>query len=320
MDEAFEVLLVMFDNAPLIVAAVVGVVALIVGGPLAFGYLRANKDIARRVSGDAVALAGGAGAFDPGATRRAKAFSAITDYFQNDLAKRNAGELKVLRKQLIQAGFFDVKAPAWFFAARVILAALFGVAAPFVTPFAYPEATLSIVALSAVMAAITGYVFPTFYLSKRIQRRQSDIRSGFPDFMDLMVVCSEAGLSIEAAIDRVSGELQQSCPALADNLYLTSLEVRAGRTMSAGVAQFAERIGMDEARSLATLLQQSEELGTSLSQSLQIYSDDMRHKRLMKAEEKAYALPVKLTIPLILFVFPVLIVTILLPIFARLYG
>jgi tight adherence protein C len=140
---------------------------------------------------------------------------------------------------------------------------------------------------------------------------------GFPDFMDLMVVCAEAGLSMEASIDRIARELVEGYPSLAENLYIASLEIRAGKPFSEALERMGERVGLEEATMLATLLAQSAELGTSLSQSLRVYSDEMRNKRMSKAEEKAYALPAKLVIPLTLFVFPVLIVTLMLPVSIR---
>ena len=98
---------------------------------------------------------------------------------------------------------------------------------------------------------------------------------------------------------------------------MTTLEIRAGRTMSEALEHFADRLGLAEARSFATLLQQSEELGSSLTEALRVYSDDMRHKRMSLAEEQAYALPAKLSVPLIMCIFPVIIIVILLPVYVR---
>ena len=132
--------------------------------------------------------------------------------------------------------------------------------------------------------------------------------------MDLMVVCAEAGLSIEASIDRIARELVEGYPSLAQNLYMASLEIRAGKTFTDALEGLAERLGIEEASMLATLLQQSAELGTSLALSLRVYSDEMRNKRMSRAEEKAYSLPAKLVVPLTLFVFPVLIATLMTPV------
>jgi tight adherence protein C len=157
-------------------------------------------------------------------------------------------------------------------------------------------------------------------LNRRIEKSAMEHRGGFPDFMDLMVVCVEAGLSMEAGLQRIATELRESYPSLAMHLEITTVELRSGKTLSASVESFAKRLGIEEATSFATLLTQSEELGSSLSQSLRVYSDDMRNKRLMKAEEKAHALPAKLVVPLTLFVFPTLLVVLLLPVVITVSG
>jgi tight adherence protein C len=180
--------------------------------------------------------------------------------------------------------------------------------------------TSSAVWLWSALLCLAGYLTPSFYLKRRIGRRVTQHRLGFPDFMDLMVVCAEAGLSMEAAIDRIARELVDGYPSLAENLYMVSLEIRAGKAFPEALERMGDRLGIDEASMLATLLQQSAELGTSLAQSLRVYSDEMRNKRMSRAEEKAYALPAKLVIPLTLFVFPVLIATLMLPVGIRVSG
>ena len=132
------------------------------------------------------------------------------------------------------------------------------------------------------------------------------------------VVCADAGLSMEAALDRVGRELADSYRSLSANVHMATLEMRAGRTLSETLDHLADRLGLEEARSFATLLQQSEKLGSSLTEALRVYSDDMRHKRLSRAEEKAYSLPAKLSVPLTLCVFPVVIIVIMLPIYVKL--
>jgi tight adherence protein C len=184
-------------------------------------------------------------------------------------------------------------------------------------PFALPKTEDTNYWLLVCAFGIGGYFIPNLYLGRRIGARADSHRKGFPDFMDLMVVCSEAGLSMEAAIERIARELVEGHPSLAENLYMVSLEIRAGKPFAEALERMGHRLGIEEASMLATLLQQSAELGTSLSQSLRIYSEEMRHKRMSKAEEKAYALPSKLVVPLTLFVFPVLIVTLLYPAIVR---
>jgi len=167
-------------------------------------------------------------------------------------------------------------------------------------------------------AGLFGYVAPSIYLDRRIAGRRNEHRAGFPDFMDLLVVCADSGLSMEAALERVGRELGDTYPSLCANLHMANLEIRAGRTMTEALDHLGDRLGLDEARSFATLIQQSAELGSSITDALRVYSDDMRHKRLSRAEEKAYSLPAKLTIPMMLCIFPVLFVVILLPVIVRL--
>src|SRR5207244_1799052 len=171
--------------------------------------------------------------------------------------------------------------------------------------------------IAAAGAGLAGYFAPNFYLKRRIRGRESEHRTGFPDFMDLLVVCADAGLSMEAALDRVGRELSDSYPSLSANVYMTTLEMRAGRNLSEALEHFGDRLGLDEARSFATLLQQSEELGSSLTEALRVYSDDMRHKRMSRAEEKAHSLPARLSVPLMICIFPVILIVIMLPVYVR---
>ena len=136
--------------------------------------------------------------------------------------------------------------------------------------------------------------------------------------MDLLVVCADAGLSMEASLERVGRELGDSYPSLTANIHMANLEIRAGRTMAEALEHLGDRLGVEEARSFATLIQQSAELGSSITEALRVYSDDMRHKRLSRAEEKAYSLPAKLAVPMMVCIFPVLFVVILLPVIVRL--
>src|SRR5207302_3552323 len=129
--------------------------------------------------------------------------------------------------------------------------------------------------------------------------RRNEHRMGFPDFMDLLVVCADSGLSMEAALERVGRELGDTYPSLCANIHMTNLEIRAGRTMTEALEHFGDRLGLEEARAFATLIQQSAELGSSITDALRVYSDDMRHKRLARAEEKAYSPPANVAPPML---------------------
>lgn len=165
----------------------------------------------------------------------------------------------------------------------------------------------------SVMLVMIGLIAPGMYLDKRTKSRRQECSGGFPDMMDLLVACVEAGLSLDASVQRVGEELQLRHPIIAGYMRTLSLELRAGRARKSAWRGFADRMGIEEAGSLATMLRQAEEMGTSLGQTLRIFSADMRQRRILYAEEKAMALPAKLTLPLVFFVFPVLLGVLTLP-------
>jgi len=164
-------------------------------------------------------------------------------------------------------------------------------------------------------AAVLG---PDQVLNMRRRARELEYTEGFPDLLDLLVASVEAGLSLEAAVSRVTDELVRRYPNLAIHLRFLTLELRAGKSRKDVWQSFASRLGIDDARALATMLRQAEDMGTSVGETLTVFSADMRSKRMLRAEEKALALPAKLTVPLILFIFPCLLGVLLLPAIFRL--
>ena len=162
-----------------------------------------------------------------------------------------------------------------------------------------------------------GYFVPGLVLTQKIRAKMIEYRNGFPDFMDLMIVCSDAGMSMEAGIERVSRELAATYPSLSENLQLVSIELRAGRGLEDALRSLGDRLSLDEVRSFATLLQQSKELGTSLSGALRVFSDEMRHKRMSLAEEKAHALPAKMSVPVTVCILPVVLMIAIIPIIVK---
>jgi tight adherence protein C len=301
------------DNAPMMLSVLVFLAA----GTLAFAAmigLRAREAVRRR----AVRV----GLDDtPGGRRslrysRFKTAHKLVDYATKHYASADSNDIKILRRRLIEAGIYDAHAAAYFFMARTVLA--LGLAAA--TFFGLPMLGLSGKAsfwLFVGCAGVLGYLVPSFYLDRRIAGRRLEHQGGFPDFMDLLVVCADAGLSMEASLDRVGRELGASYPSLAANIHIANLEIRAGRTMTEALEHLGDRLGLEEARSFATLIQQSDELGSSIGDALRVYSDDMRHKRLSRAEEKAYSLPAKLALPMMICIFPVLFIAILCPVIVR---
>jgi tight adherence protein C len=302
-------------------STMVGVLVFLAAGTLAFcvmAVLRVQGSVKRRAANIRHI---GDGEFDGGNPRSLRhsslrAAQRVIEYTSKHYAAGNTDQTKVLRRRMILAGIYDSRAVTLFFLGRAILAIGIAVLLFVVVPAETGGAPFW---LWIGFGGIIGYLAPSLYIDHRIKARKAEHQSGFPDFMDLLVVCADAGLSMEASLERVGRELSDSYPSLTANIHMTNLEIRAGRTMSDALEQFGDRLGVDEARSFATLIQQSAELGSSITEALRVYSDDMRHKRLSRAEEKAYSLPSKLALPMMICIFPVLFVVILLPVFVRLH-
>jgi tight adherence protein C len=258
----------------------------------------------------------------PGRALRHSSMQAVTRLLEKTTrhySETNDDNMKVLRRRLVQAGIYESRAVALFFIGRTVLAVAFAGIVFLAIPIVRPT-TGSLMWLLVIVGGIAGYVGPSMYVDRRIAARKLDHRAGFPDFLDLLVVCADSGLSMEASLDRVGRELGDSYPSLAANIHITNLEIRAGRNLKDALENFADRLALEEARSFATLINQSIDLGSSITDALRVYSDDMRHKRLSYAEEKAYALPAKLSVPMMVCIFPVLFVVILLPVIVRLHS
>ena len=247
-----------------------------------------------------------------------KAVTQLLEYTTKHYASTNDDNMKVLRRRLVQAGIYDPRGVAFFFIARTVLAIGLAVALFVFGPLVISQGG-SFFWLMVIASGIAGYVGPSIYIDRLISARKMEHRDGFPDFMDLLVVCADSGLSMEASLERVGRELGDSYPSLTTNIHMTNLEIRAGKNLKDALERFADRLALEEARSFATLINQSIDLGSSITDALRVYSDDMRHKRLSRAEEKAYALPAKLALPMMVCIFPVIFVVILLPVFVRLH-
>ena len=242
-----------------------------------------------------------------GNIERSKAvLSDFVDPFERVLPKSQA-EVSIVQQRLIRAGFRQDSAIKNFYAAKVLvpltlalLALVSGVGAmnPF---FVYS------------MALGLGYLVPDFWLGRRIKERQKRIRLGLPDVLDLMVVCMEAGLSMDGAVSRTAQELRRGQPALSDELGILVLEQRAGRTRSEAWKELAARTDVDVVRNLVSVLVQADQLGTSVAKTLRVHSEGMRVQRRQTIEEQAAKTTVKLIFPLVFFIFPSLFVVVLGP-------
>ena len=234
-------------------------------------------------------------------------------------AVRDPAKLSLLRSRLMQAGFYNREAPVIFLGvkAAALAAATVGVVLTLPMMMSSKGGNMGALALAVVLALVALYG-PDYVLKGRRTKREREYSDGFPDLLDLLVASVEAGLSLDAAVTRVTEELERRYPNLTIHLRFLVLELRAGRARKDAWSAFADRLGIDDARQLATMLRQAEEMGTSLGETLSVFSSDMRSKRMLRAEEKALALSAKLTIPLILFIFPSLLGALMLPAAVRL--
>lgn len=218
-----------------------------------------------------------------------------------------------VRQKLIAAGFTAPYAPRLFTLIRLAMV----IGAPVLVLLLYwvSGSTPGIIRLyfSLMIAALLGMYLPNLVVRARADRRQREIVNAFPDALDLMLVCVEAGLGLEAAFARVGKEITTSHPLLAQQFGVVVLELRAGRSREDALRRMADRAGADEIRAFATLLIQSTKLGSSVAQTLRIYASEMREKRRMRAEEKAHRLPVLLSFPLVACMLPVMIGVLMLP-------
>jgi tight adherence protein C len=234
-------------------------------------------------------------------------------------AVRDPAKLSLLRSRLMQAGFYNREAPVVFLGVKAAAVALATVAVMFTLPMMIGQKGGNFGALAVAAVFAGGALYgPEWVLKTRKTKREREYSDGFPDLLDLMVASVEAGLSMDAAVSRVTEELERRYPNLTIHLRFLVLELRAGRSRKEAWSAFADRLGIDDARALATMLRQAEEMGTSMGETLSAFSADMRSKRMLRAEEKALALSAKLTVPLILFIFPSLLGALMLPAAARL--
>jgi tight adherence protein C len=209
------------------------------------------------------------------------------------MAPRSVKEIGKLQQRLIIAGFRNREAIVVFFGVRI------GVA---LTAFAVVATQTNL--LVALSVALVGYVVPGMVLAKLAKRRQHRIRLGLPDALDLLVVSVEAGLGLDAAIQRVGHELAFAHPDLCSELRLINLEMRAGTARAEALHNLAERTAVDDVQSLVAMLVQTDKFGTSVSQSLRVHSETVRTKRRQRAEEAAAKTGVKLVFPLVFCIFP----------------
>jgi tight adherence protein C len=232
--------------------------------------------------------------------------SGVVEHLERVIPKSQA-EISVTQQRLIRAGYRTDSSIKLFNSSKLLV----------------PIALCAVVFFSGfgkqnpfvlyVSALGIGYLIPDFWLGRQIKKRQAKIRRGLPDVLDLLVICIEAGLSMDQATKRTTEELMRAQPAICDELNIVVLEQRAGRPRSECWKHLAERTDVDVLRNLVTVLVQSEQFGTSVAKTLRVHSDTLRTHRIQKVEEMAAKTTVKMVFPLVLFIFPSLFLVVLGP-------
>ncbi|MEO1239217.1 MAG: type II secretion system F family protein [Pseudomonadota bacterium] len=235
--------------------------------------------------------------------------------YANFLEPQSEEEYSAIRIKLLQAGYRSKNAVRTYYFLQFALGIfllLCGVIYAIVQSATGDPSTQAIV-LSIIIPGAIGYYIPKYWVTKRQQERQTEITNGFPDSLDMMLVCVEAGQSLDQSILRVSKEIRAGFPALADEFEMVSNETKAGKDKVQVLRDMAERTGVNDVQSFVTVLIQSASFGTSIAEALRVFSDEMRDKRVMRAEEKANTLPTKMTLATMMLTVPPLLIILIGP-------
>lgn len=239
---------------------------------------------------------------------------ALTGWIDEDFAGFiNPAKRSSIRTDLVRAAFFSPEAVTIFVAAKLFLSVVLAVLGFLAIDHYRPGLPLFARGLGVVALAYLGYLAPDIFIARRQKTVEANYRIAFPDFLDLLIVCTDAGLAINAALDRVSSEFYETYRPLGVNLSIALSEIRSGRSFPEALEKLSDRLGVDEAQSFTTLIKQSIELGADIGDAMRVFANEMRSKRLLRAEEYANTLPVKMLLPLGFFIFPVLMMMIMGP-------
>ena len=230
--------------------------------------------------------------------------------FSNFLEPQDVAELSKRQLTLRQAGYQSRDAVRMFHAAQFILGVIGLIGGVIYTNFVVGTDNMDTqkIVMWTLGPGFAGYYLPQYWVTKRVEERKQQITQGFPDALDMLLVCVEAGQSLDQAITRVSKELRASFPALADELAVVSYEMKAGKDKTTVLNDMGERCGVQDVASFVTVLVQSASFGTSIAEALRVYAGEMRDKRVMRAEEAANKLPTKMTLATMMLTVPPLLI------------
>ncbi|MCU0802873.1 MAG: type II secretion system F family protein [Rhodobacteraceae bacterium] len=300
------------ELGPLLLVGGLGIVLIVVALPVMmkkppdeFARIKAQRDngpIKKGAKGDALRIA---------------EKSDKLERFSNFLEPQNAEQLSASRLRMLRAGYRSKNAVRMFHFSQMVLGlgllALGLVYTLLNAATSGLEPSTQTMIISTLGPGAAGYYLPQYWVNRRLTQRENEIVSGFPDALDMMLVCVEAGQSLDQSIIRVARETKAGYPALAEEFEMVSNEVKAGKERVTVLRDMAERVGVADVASFVTTLIQSATFGTSIAEALRVYSAEMRDKRVMRAEEKANKLPTKLTLGTMLFTVPALLLILIGP-------
>ncbi|GGW24247.1 pilus assembly protein TadC [Gemmobacter lanyuensis] len=236
------------------------------------------------------------------------------------LEPQDQQEMSAARLTMLRAGYRSKNAVRTYYFAKLTLglgALALGLLYTMLLKSQRGDLPTQTMILYTILPAAAGYYMPQYWVQRRLQTRQAEILAGFADALDLMLVCVEAGQSLDQSINRVAQEMRAGYPALAEEFEMVAQEVKAGKERVQVLKDMSERVGVADVSSFVTTLVQSATFGTSISEALRVYSAEMRDKRVMRAEEKANVLPTKLTLGTMMFTLPPLMLILIGP---SIYG
>lgn len=306
-----------FANNDIARFALLALVFAVAMGVAAFGISRVNNRALVRSELRELSSTGAGVQREQLSERKDSAWSSLADRIEKSGLNLTDTKGDKLRDKLIAAGFRSPAAPRIYTLTRIIGVILLPAIFFLFLSLTSSELTFGKIYIYGSLLALAGYYIPALIVTAKADRRREEVINGFPDCLDLLLVCVEAGLGLESALDRVGREMINSHPLVAALLSQATLQMRAGSPRDDALRRMGQDSGVDEIKSFATLLIQSDKLGTSVAQTLRVYSAEMREKRRMRAEEKAHRLPVLISIPLVVCMLPTMIGVLMLPAVVR---
>ena len=290
---------------PLIAVGTLGVLMILLTIPILLKQRQDPLEKLKRASRSGVVE-------EPDKTKRLRAGgrNEKLDKYASFLEPQDAKAFSQIKLTLLQAGYRHRDAVRYFHFAQMALGIGFLILGViyFLLFKSGGETTTQQMLLYILGPGGVGYMMPKYWVTKRQQKRNEEITDGFPDSLDMMLVCIEAGQSMDQSIIRVSTEIRASYPALAEEFEIVSQQIKAGRDKPSVLNEMAERCGVQDISSFVTVLVQSQTFGTSVADALRVYAGEMRDKRVMRAEEKANKLPTKMTLATMMLTVPPLLI------------